>query len=119
MAVEKAGGTGGSPCSLSAHDQNVLGQCAQGRTHPSLRRVEGKRDRKESSLASLRWMAIILLLSVTACAGPEPLLRSNKQLQLYGKQMAQQEVEACQHKADEAGLRPGVYRSGNAAAGAA
>jgi hypothetical protein len=60
----------------------------------------------------------LLVLSVTACAGPEPLLRSNKHLQLYGKQMAQQDIEACQQKAEDAGLRPGVQRSGNAAAGA-
>ena len=56
--------------------------------------------------------------SLVACAGPEPLLRSNKQLQLYGKQVAQQDVEACQQKAERAGLRSGVSRSGNAAAGA-
>jgi predicted phage tail protein len=46
------------------------------------------------------------------------MLRSNKHLQLYGKQVGQQDVDACQHKAEAAGLRPGVYRSGNAAAGA-
>ena len=65
-----------------------------------------------------RVAVIVLLVSVSACAGPEPLLRSNKQLQIYGKQMAQQEVEACQRKAEEAGLRPGVHRSANAGAGA-
>lgn len=65
-----------------------------------------------------RLVGIALLVSITACAGPEPLLRSNKQLQLYGKQAAQQDVDGCQHKAEEAGLRPGVSRSSNAAAGA-
>ena len=65
-----------------------------------------------------RLIGIILLLTVTACAGPQPVLRSNKQLHLYGKQMAQQEIESCRRKAEEAGLRPGVHQSANAASGA-
>jgi hypothetical protein len=65
-----------------------------------------------------RLIGIILLLTVTACAGPQPVLRSNKQLHLYGKQMAQQEVESCQRHVEKAGLQPGVHQSGNAATGA-
>src|SRR5215212_8717713 len=65
----------------------------------------------------LVWIAV--LVSSAACAGPEPLLRSNKQLQIYGKEMGQQEVEACQQRAEAAGLRSGVHRSANAGAGAA
>lgn len=70
----------------------------------------------------IRWwqrlIGVAVLLSLAACAGPEPLLRSNKHLQLYGKQMGQQDIEACQRQAEGAGLRPGVHRTGNAAAGA-
>lgn len=66
-----------------------------------------------------RCIGVAVLVSLAGCAGPEPLLRSNKHLQLYGKQMGQQEVEACQRQAEEAGLRPGVHRSGNVAAGGA
>lgn len=65
-----------------------------------------------------RLVGIAILVSITACAGPEPLLRSNKQLQLYGKQMAQQEIDTCRRKVEESGLRPGVNQSGNAATGA-
>lgn len=61
---------------------------------------------------------LAFMLSSMSCAGPEPLLRSNKQLQLYGREMAQQETERCQRKAEEAGLEPGVHRSANAASGA-
>ncbi len=61
---------------------------------------------------------VVLVASSLSCAGPEPLLRSNKQLQLYGKEMARQEIETCQRKAEEAGLEPGVHRSANAASGA-
>jgi hypothetical protein len=38
---------------------------------------------------------------------------------LYGKQMGQQDIEACQRQAEDAGLRPGVHRSSNVAAGGA
>lgn len=72
-----------------------------------------------SSPIRLGCIAVLLVISVTACAGPEPQLRSNKHLQLYGQQMAQQDIDECQRKAEEAGLDPGVNRSGNVAAGAA
>lgn len=65
-----------------------------------------------------RVVGVALLISITACAGPEPLLRSNKHLQLYGKQMAQQDIDNCRQKTEAAGLRSGVYQSGNAATGA-
>ncbi|MGZ8366338.1 MAG: hypothetical protein ACXW4A_09285, partial [Nitrospira sp.] len=47
-----------------------------------------------------------------------PILRSNKQLHMYGQQVAQQEIDACRKKTEEAALRPGVHRSANAATGA-
>ncbi len=65
-----------------------------------------------------RLVGVAVLVTLCACAGPEPLLRSNKHLQLYGKEMAQEDVDDCQQKAEAAGLRPGVHRSANAAAGA-
>ena len=65
-----------------------------------------------------RLIGIILLLAVPACAGPQPILRSNKQLHLYGKQMAQQEIESCRKQVEKAGLRPGTNQSVNAATGA-
>ena len=66
-----------------------------------------------------RWsVGIVLLVTVAACAGPQPILRSNKQLHLYGKQLAQQEMEFCRKQAEKTGLRPGTNQSANAAAGA-
>jgi len=67
------------------------------------------------------WQRLIvgmLLLTVTACAGPQPILRSNKQLHLHGRQVAHQAVESCQHQVERTGLHPGVYQSANAASGA-
>jgi hypothetical protein len=58
------------------------------------------------------------LLSVVACAGPEPMLRSNAKVQLQGREAAKLDVAACQQKAEAAGLKPGTgNRSGNVAAG--
>ena len=65
-----------------------------------------------------RLIGIILLLTITACAGPQPILRSNKQLHMYGQQVAQQEIDACRKKTEETALRPGDHRSANAAIGA-
>ena len=60
-----------------------------------------------------------LVLCLAACAGPEPMLRSNAKLQLQGREAAKLDVAACQKKADAAGLKPGTgSRSGNVAAGA-
>jgi outer membrane lipoprotein SlyB len=60
-----------------------------------------------------------LVLCLAACAGPEPLLRSNAKFQLQGQETAKREVIMCQQKAEVAGLKPGSSsRIGNVAAGA-
>lgn len=72
-------------------------------------------------MANRVWSCFIVcafLISLTACAGPQPILRSNKQLNLYGRQVAHQEIDACQRKVERTGLRPGVHQSANAASGA-
>ena len=76
------------------------------------RRVEGLRKLHGVVIAGL-------VFSLAACAGPEPMLRSNAKVQLHGREAAKLEVAACQHKAETAGLKPGTgSRSGNVAAGA-
>ncbi len=65
-----------------------------------------------------RLVGLILLLTFSACSGPQPIFRSNKHLHLYGKQMAQQEVESCKAKVEKDGLRHGTNQSANAATGA-
>jgi len=57
-------------------------------------------------------------MSVMACSVPQPILRSNKQVYFYGKEVAQQEIAACQRKVDGMGLRPGDHRSANVGSGA-
>ena len=92
-------------------------------SHPTMRRRYPSRDwRGEWKKACTSVYQIVLavaVLSFVACAGPEPLLRSNAKYQLQGREAANLDVAMCQKKADEAGLKPGTgARSGNVAAGA-
>ncbi|MCC2640345.1 MAG: uncharacterized protein K0S45_758 [Nitrospira sp.] len=64
-------------------------------------------------------LAILIITGLVACAGPEPILKSNTQLQLYGKDAAERDSAVCGLKAERAGLHHGTNRSGNAGAGAA
>lgn len=61
--------------------------------------------------------ALMCSTGLMACAGPDPILRSNNRLLLYGRDMAEQEIEACRQQAERAGFRHGTSRSSNAAAG--
>ena len=63
-------------------------------------------------------VAAVTILSLIACAGPEPMLRANAKFQLQGREAAKLDVAACEQKAQAAGLKPGTDRSGNAATGA-
>jgi outer membrane lipoprotein SlyB len=72
--------------------------------------------KEEQKYRSLVVMA--LTLSLFACAGPSPTLRSNAKLQLKGRESAKLDVADCQQKAEAAGLKHGTDRSGNVAAGA-
>ena len=64
-------------------------------------------------------IVLVATLFSAACAGPEPMLRSNAKLRLQGREASKLEVAACQQKAEAAGLKPGAEsRSGNMAAGA-
>lgn len=66
-----------------------------------------------------KWLVMCaLLISLIACAGPQPILRSNKQLHMYGRQVAQLEIDSCLQRADNSGLQHGTNQSTNAATGA-
>ena len=93
-------------------------------SHPTMRkRRYPSRDLgrvwKKICISAYQIVLAVSVLSVVACAGPEPMLRSNAKVQLQGREAAKLEVAACQHKAEAAGLKPGTgSRSGNVAAGA-
>jgi outer membrane lipoprotein SlyB len=92
-------------------------------SHPTMRRGYPSRDWrrawKKGCLSVYQIVLAVSLLSVVACAGPEPMLRSNAKFQLQGREAAKLDVAACQRKVEAAGLKPGTGdRSGNVAAGA-
>lgn len=65
------------------------------------------------------WCSILLVaIGLTACAGPEPILKSNTRVQLYGKDQAARDAAVCGERAERTGLQHGTNRSGNAGAGA-
>jgi len=92
-------------------------------SHPTMRRkyasCDGRGAWKKICISVYQLVLIVSVLSVLACAGPEPMLRSNAKFQLQGREAAKMDVAACQQKAEAAGLKPGTgSRSGNVAAGA-
>ena len=92
-------------------------------SHPTMRRRYASCDWrgawKKTCIYAYQIVLAVTVLSFVACAGPEPMLRSNAKLQLQGREAAKLDVAACQQKADAAGLKPGTgNRSSNVAAGA-
>jgi len=89
--------------------------------HLALKRVP-YRQKNEEGEGLRKFQGIVVsgvILCLVACAGPEPMLRSNAKFQLQGREAAQLDVAVCQHKVEAAGLKPGTgNRSGNVAAGA-
>jgi hypothetical protein len=78
-------------------------------------------DGKELSVLQLmwqRWVVFVLGMSLVACAGPEPMLRSNAKFQLQGREAAKLDIAGCEQKAEAAGLKPGTDRSSNVRSGA-
>ena len=92
-------------------------------SHPTKKKKDASCDWgrawRKICLSVYQIVLAVSVLSVVACAGPEPMLRSNAKVQLQGREAAKLDVAACQHKAEAAGLQPGTgSRSGNVAAGA-
>ena len=44
-------------------------------------------------------LIFLVTIGLVACAGPEPILKSNTRVQLYGKDQAEREVAVCAEKA--------------------
>jgi len=92
-------------------------------SHPTMRRGYPSSDWggawKKVCLSVYQIVLAVSLLSVVACAGPEPMLRPNAKFQLQGKEAAKLDVAACQQKTEAAGLKPGTGNSsGNVTTGA-
>ena len=92
-------------------------------SRPTMRRrytsCDWRGARKKICRSVYQIVLTVTVLSLVACAGPEPMLRSNAKFQMQGREAAKLDIAACQRKADAAGLKPGTgNRSGNVAAGA-
>jgi hypothetical protein len=77
-------------------------------------------DERLSPVSRLMWqqgVVVLLVLSLAACAGPEPMLRSNAKLQLQGREASKLDAAVCAQKAEAAGLTHGTNRMSNAASG--
>lgn len=51
-------------------------------------------------------LLIATLLGLTACAGPRPVLYPDAHFQAVGREAAEQDIELCMKKAEEAGATP-------------
>jgi hypothetical protein len=118
-----------SSVGLLARRPRTIGMCSVNArseaqpSHPTMRRKDASCDWrggwKKIRISVYQLVLVVSVLNFVACAGPEPMLRSNAKLQLQGREMAKIDVAACQQKAEAAGLKPGTgNRSGNVAAGA-
>lgn len=54
-------------------------------------------------------------MTVSACSNPKPVLYSNAHLQSVGKEVAEQDIEACRQMAEEAGAQQGSGKTGQVA----
>jgi len=103
-------------CSFHARSEAQPSHPTMMRRNPS---CDCGRAWKKVCITVYQIVLAVTVLSLVACAGPEPMLRSNAKLQLQGREAAKLDVAACQRKIEAAGLKPGTgNRSGNVAAGA-
>ncbi len=58
-------------------------------------------------------------LLLTACSTAHPVLYPNAQLQSVGKEIAEQDIEACRQLAETAGAEEGSGKAGRVATGTA
>ncbi|MBX3301449.1 MAG: hypothetical protein KF693_04475 [Nitrospira sp.] len=62
---------------------------------------------------------IIVVLMLSACSGARPVLYPNTHLQSVGKEVAEQDIEACKELAESAGAEEGSGKARRVAAGTA
>lgn len=57
----------------------------------------------------------VLAVSLSACAGPKPILYPNAHLQTVGQDTAKQDIAECREMAEAAGAKPGEGKAGQVA----
>ena len=66
-------------------------------------------------MITLQACALCMVLMITACSGPRPILYENPHLKTVGKEVADQEIEACKEAAESAGAEEGSGKAGGVA----
>ncbi len=72
-----------------------------------------------AALDAAKLVAALVLLSLTACAGPKPILYPNAYLNKVGPDVMERDIEQCRALAENAGASPGEERAAHAAKNAA
>ena len=57
----------------------------------------------------------LLMLGLSACSSTKPILYPNPHFQSVGKEIAEQDIEACKHLAESSDAEQGTGRAGNVA----
>lgn len=66
-------------------------------------------------MKGMQLSAIFVMLMVTACSGPRPVLYPNAHMQSVGKEAAEQDIEACKQVAESAGAEESSGKAGRVA----
>lgn len=64
-------------------------------------------------------LAVLLILTLVACATPRPVLYPNAHLQQVGQEAAKHDIAECEQMAKDAGASPGSGKAGEVATGTA
>lgn len=57
----------------------------------------------------------LMILGLSACSSTKPILYPNSHFQSVGKEISEQDIEACKHLAESSGTEQGSGRAGNVA----
>jgi hypothetical protein len=66
-----------------------------------------------------RTITVCLVMVLSGCAGPQPILHPNQQSQQAGPQQAETDITLCRDKAEAAGAREGLGKGAQVATGTA
>jgi hypothetical protein len=70
-------------------------------------------------MKEMRLSAVCVVLMLTACSGPRPVLYPNAHMESVGKESAEQDIEVCKQAAESAGAEASSGKAGRVATGTA
>ena len=78
-----------------------------------------RRERTGKGMKGIRIGAVMAVLMTTACSSARPVLYPNAHMQSVGKEVAEQDIDACTEAAESAGASEGSGKAGRVATGTA